>query len=275
MADFIGHKRDGTLEDVSLDKRLVNGILQGQHVSALGIVHDNTGVLALVQPAELPNELVIDLVQPLTELGLLLTRLRLGIVEFLVGIAYLVIQLHALLIGSEFLWFLLWLLRLTGLLHGFHGIPHGEEIQLDGLALLRLTYLGFCLNLYFMYWFRGIGLAFSETKLHLGRVQDNLTLLSVCIGLVVIHKILIKVSLEIIREQLGNTLHTTVMGAYQGRLAVGVGAFLHLRGHDSLRVRSHHRLPPMAVHRDIRPVLTAHGLEALVYIAEGLRIRVE
>ena len=126
-----------------------------------------------------------------------------------------------------------------------------------------------------MYWFRGIGLAFSETKLHLGRVQDNLTLLSICIGLVVIHKILIKVSLEIFREQLGNTLHTTVMGAYQGRFAVGVGAFLHLRGHDSLRVRGHHRLPPVAVHRDVRPVLTAHSLEALVHVTESLCVGIE
>ena len=65
------------------------------------------------------------------------------------------------------------------------------------------------------------------------------------------------------------------MGAYQCRLAVGVGAFLHLRGHDSLRVRGHHRLPPVTVHGYVRPVLTTHSLEALVHVAECLCIRIE
>ena len=88
-------------------------------------------------------------------------------------------------------------------------------------------------------------------------------------------KVLIQVTLEILCKQLGYPLHSAVMGAYQCRLAVGVGAFLHLRGHDSLRVRGHHRLPPVAVHRDVRPVLTTHSLEALVHVAECLCIRIE
>ena len=54
------------------------------------------------------------------------------------------------------------------------------------------------------------------------------------IGLIIVHIVLIQVTFEILSKQFGYPLHTAVMGAYQCRLAVGVGAFLHLRGHDSL-----------------------------------------
>ena len=140
------------------------------------------------------------------------------------------------------------------LLH-FLTVPHGKEVELDGGALLHLLHLRLRLNL--LNWLRLL--------LHDFRG----------IGLIIIHKVLIQVTLEILCKQLGNPLHTAVMGANQCRLAVGVGAFLHLRGHDSLRIRGHHRLPPVAVHRDVRPILTAHSLEACVHIAKSLRVGVE
>ena len=70
MTDFVGHKGHGTLEDVGLDKGLVNGILQRQHVTSLAIVHDGTGILALVEIAELLYKLVVILIQLRTEFRL-------------------------------------------------------------------------------------------------------------------------------------------------------------------------------------------------------------
>ena len=254
MTDFVGHKGHGTLEDVGLDKGLVNGILQRQHVTALAVVHDGTGILALVEIAELLDKLVVILIQLRTEFRLGFTRLCLGVIEFFVDITNLIVELHALLILGKFLGLLLLLDCWLYLLH-FLIVPHGKEVELDGSALLYLLYLRLCLNL--LYWLRLL--------LHYFR--------GIC--LIIVHKVLIQVTLEILRKELGNPLHTAVMGTNQCRLAVGVGAFLHLRGHDSLRVRGHHRLPPVAVHRDVRPVLTAHSLEAGVHIAKSLRVGVE
>ncbi len=62
MADLIGDKGHGTLEDVGFDKGLVNGILQRQHITALAVVHDGTSILALVEIAELLYKLVVILI---------------------------------------------------------------------------------------------------------------------------------------------------------------------------------------------------------------------
>ena len=213
MADFVGHKGHGTLEDVGLDKGLVNGILQRQHITALAVVHDGTGILALVEIAELLDKLVVILIQLRTEFRLGFTRLSLGVIEFFVGITNLIVELHTLLILGKLLGLFLLLDCWLCLLH-FLTVPHGKEVELDGSALLHLLYLRFRLNL--LNWLRLL--------LHDFRG----------IGLIIIHKVLIQVTLEILCKQLGNPLHTAVMGANQCRLAVGVGAFLHLRGHDSL-----------------------------------------
>ena len=212
MTDLVGDKGHGTLEDVGLDKGLVYGILQRQHITALAVVQDGTGILALVEIAELLDKLVVILIQLRTEFRLGFTRLSLGIIEFFVGIANLIVELHALLILGKFLGLILLLNSWLCLLH-FLTVPHGKEVELDRGTLLHLLYLRLRLNL--LYWLRLL--------LHDFR----------CIGLIVIHKVLIQVTLEILCKQLGNPLHTAVMGAYQCRLAVGVGAFLHLRGHDS------------------------------------------
>ena len=213
MADFVGHKGHGTLEDVGLDKGLVNGILQRQHITALAVVHDGTGILALVEIAELLYKLVVILIQLRTEFRLGLTGLCLGVIEFFIGIANLIVELHTLLILGKLLGLFLLLDCWLCLLH-FLTVPHGKEVELDGGALLHLLHLRLRLNL--LNWLRLL--------LHDFRG----------IGLIIIHKVLIQVTLEILCKQLGNPLHTAVMGANQCRLAVGVGAFLHLRGHDSL-----------------------------------------
>ena len=213
MADFVGHKGHGTLEDVGLDKGLVNGILQRQHVTAFAVVHDGTGILALVEIAELLDKLVVILIQLRTEFRLDLTGLCLGVIEFFVGIANLIVELHALLILGKLLGLFLLLNYWLCLLH-FLTIPHGKEVKLDGGTLLHLLHLRLCLNL----------LNWLLLLLHDFR--------GIC--LIIVHKVLIQVTLEILREELGYALHAAVMGAYQCRLAVGVGAFLHLRGHDSL-----------------------------------------
>ena len=212
MTDFVGHKGHGTLEDVGFDKGLVNGILQRQHITALAVVQDGTGILALVEIAELLDKLVVILIQLRTEFWLGFTRLCLGVIEFFVGITNLIVELHALLILGKFLGLFLLLNCWLCLLH-FLIVPHGKEVELDGSTLLHLLHLRFCLNL--LHWLRLL--------LH------NYW----CIGLVIVHIVLIQVTLEILCKQLGNPLHTAVMGTYQCRLAVGVGAFLHLRGHDS------------------------------------------
>ena len=254
MADLIGDKGHGTLEDVGLDKGLVNGILQRQHVTSLAIVHDGTGILALVEIAELLDKLVVILIQLRTEFRLGLTGLCLGVIEFFVGIANLIVELHTLLILGKLLGLFLLLDCWLCLLH-FLTVPHGKEVELDGGTLLHLLHLRLRLNL--LNWLRLL--------LHDFR--------GIC--LIIVHEVLIQVTLEILSKQFGYPLHTAVMGANQCRLAVGVGAFLHLRGHDSLRIRGHHRLPPVAVHRDVRPVLTAHRLEAGVHVAESLCVGVE
>ena len=124
-----------------------------------------------------------------------------------------IVELHALLILGKFLGIFLLLNCWLCLLH-FLIVPHRKEVELDGSALLHLLHLRLCLNL--LYWLRLLLHDFWR------------------IVLIVIHKVLIQVTLEILSKQFGYPLHPAVMGAYQCRLAVGVGAFLHLRGHDSL-----------------------------------------
>ena len=80
MVYLIGHERHGTLEDVGLHKLPVYHILDGQHVTALLVIHNDTGILTLVQMTELLHELVIDLVQLFAKLRLLLSGLGLCII---------------------------------------------------------------------------------------------------------------------------------------------------------------------------------------------------
>ena len=64
MVYLIGHERNGTLKNVGLHELPALDILDGKDITAFTVVHNQPGILALIQMTELLHELVIDLVQP-------------------------------------------------------------------------------------------------------------------------------------------------------------------------------------------------------------------
>ena len=96
-----------------------------------------------------------------------------------------------------------------------------------------------------------------------------------CICPIILHKVAIQITLQILRQQFCDAVHPSFVCEDEGRLAVRVCSTFHLGGHECLAIRSHHRFPPMGIHGDVTPVLTAHGLEALTHLTESLRVGIE
>ena len=93
--------------------------------------------------------------------------------------------------------------------------------------------------------------------------------------LIIVYILTVKVTAEILFQLLRDTIHATVMGEYQCRLTVRIGATHHIRGNTHLGIGCHHRLPPESIHRDIGIILTTHSLETLGGLTESLSLRIK
>jgi hypothetical protein len=68
------------IEDVSLDKHTILATLQCQCVTAIGIHENELDILFLIEIAVFVNELIIIVIQMLTQFGACLMRLSLEVI---------------------------------------------------------------------------------------------------------------------------------------------------------------------------------------------------
>ena len=249
-------ERDGTEEDVGLDKTPILTVLQRQHVTALPVHQQEPGILPVIEAAIANKEIVVVAVQLLTQQRQLHLLLRLLFIKLLVGIPDLHIEPHtpSLVIGQlnrceggviadmgemaqlpailndETVTVMrkevtgVWT-RLHGglLLLGCHLLsPKVKEAELHRLLLLCRTLL-LDRPLTLRHW-NSLNLDLLLYRFRIFRGVQS----------VVVHIVPVEVTGHIFREKGGNGLRTTVMGEDKRRLAVWVGAHLHLRGDERL-----------------------------------------
>ncbi len=221
MVYLIGHERHGTLKDVGLHELPALGILDGQHVTAFTVVHDQPGIPALVQVAELLHELVIDLVQLFTQFRLFMSGLCLRVIQLLVGITNLIVQFHPLLIKRLDLGLFCYLGLFWGNGNAFSFcfllIPHRKEVELHRGLIMVLDFYVFTLlfhRLYCLLWRNSLTmhLCLLLYRIYLFLIRGDLFFLDFgCIGLIVFHKVTVQVTFQILRQQSGDAFHPAIV----------------------------------------------------------------
>ena len=158
-------------------------------------------------------------------------------------------------------------------------LPHRKEVELHrGLGMVADFF-------FFTFPSNRLYCLLCRYRLHLCLLLDCIVLFLIrgnlfflgfgCIGSVILHKVAIQIAFQILRQQLGDSVHPALVCKDERRLAVRICSTLHPCCYKRLTVRGYHRLPPMGVHADVTPVLTAHRLEALTDLAESLCVWVE